>query len=232
MFEVALSRRMCCSRVCSARRYAGVPSASLDTPTRRPGILRCRESTQAMKPACGPPKNSGTPKRWAEPTAMSAPREPGEVTSTWASRSAATVTSAPASFAAEIRPLRSRIRPVDPGLETTTPTSGVSPAAAAKSAAVASLKSTTLTGMSAASARASVTVMDCWWREESSSTTPPCLAALVLPRAMSCTASATAVASSSRDAPAIGRPVRSCTMVWKFSRASRRPWEISGWYGV
>ena len=45
-------------------------------------------------------------------------------------------------------------------------------------------------------------------------------------------ASAAAVASSSSDAPAQGSPVRSATMVWKFSSASSRPWEISGWYGV
>ena len=51
-------------------------------------------------------------------------------------------------------------------------------------------------------------------------------------RRTSVIASAAAVASSSTDAPATGRPVRSSTMVWKFSRASRRPWEISGWYGV
>ncbi|MNN77194.1 hypothetical protein D3C81_1936380 [compost metagenome] len=42
-------------------------------------------------------------------------------------------------------------------------------------------------------------------------------------------ASAAAVASSSREALAISMPVRSLTRVWKFSRASRRPWEISGW---
>ena len=42
MLEVALSRRMCCSRVCSARRYAGRPSASTETPTRRPGRCRSR----------------------------------------------------------------------------------------------------------------------------------------------------------------------------------------------
>ena len=55
MLEVALSRRMCCSRVCRARRYAGRPSASTETPTSRPG--RCRSSPAAtdMKPACGPP---------------------------------------------------------------------------------------------------------------------------------------------------------------------------------
>lgn len=45
-------------------------------------------------------------------------------------------------------------------------------------------------------------------------------------------ASAAAVPSSRREAPEVGRPVRSATMVWKLSNASRRPCEISGWYGV
>ena len=45
-------------------------------------------------------------------------------------------------------------------------------------------------------------------------------------------ASAAAVASSSMDALATGRAVRSSTIVWKFSSASSRPWLISGWYGV
>ena len=49
---------------------------------------------------------------------------------------------------------------------------------------------------------------------------------------MSVTASATAVLSSSREALAVSRPVRSDTMVWKFRSASSRPWLISGWYGV
>ena len=40
------------------------------------------------------------------------------------------------------------------------------------------------------------------------------------------------MASSSNDAFAISIAVRSVTMVWKFRSASRRPWEISGWYGV
>ncbi|MNG11134.1 hypothetical protein D3C84_946470 [compost metagenome] len=45
-------------------------------------------------------------------------------------------------------------------------------------------------------------------------------------------ASAAAVASSSNEALAISMPVRSLIRVWKFSSASSRPWEISGWYGV
>ena len=45
-------------------------------------------------------------------------------------------------------------------------------------------------------------------------------------------ASAAAVASSSREAFATSMPVRSSTIVWKFSNASRRPCATSAWYGV
>ncbi len=77
MFDVAFSRRMCCSRVCSARRSAGRPAVSVLTPTMRPGRARAALSWAAMNAACGPPKPIGTPKRCAEPTAMSAPSWPG-----------------------------------------------------------------------------------------------------------------------------------------------------------
>ena len=53
---------------------------------------------------------------------------------------------------------------------------------------------------------------------------------LLLPaRCISVIASAAAVPSSSIDALDTSRPVRSQTMVWKLSRASSRPWLISGW---
>ena len=55
---------------------------------------------------------------------------------------------------------------------------------------------------------------------------------VLIVRRASVIASATAVASSSRLAPAVGSPVRSATTVWKLSSASSRPWLISGWYGV
>ena len=51
-------------------------------------------------------------------------------------------------------------------------------------------------------------------------------------RAASAIASAAAVGSSSIDAFAMARPVRSPIIVWKLISASRRPCEISGWYGV
>ncbi|MNL18250.1 hypothetical protein D3C87_1393880 [compost metagenome] len=44
MLDVAFSRRMCCSRVCIARRRAGLPKRSTETPTRRPGMSRLNAS--------------------------------------------------------------------------------------------------------------------------------------------------------------------------------------------
>ncbi len=55
MLLVAFSRRMCCSRVCSARRNAVWPWQSRETPTRRPGILRVNSLRVAKNAACGPP---------------------------------------------------------------------------------------------------------------------------------------------------------------------------------
>src|SRR5213594_3854881 len=52
---VAFSRRMCCSRVCSAIRSAGRPAASWDTPMMRPGRWRLYSSRVAKNAACGPP---------------------------------------------------------------------------------------------------------------------------------------------------------------------------------
>ena len=49
------------------------------------------------------------------------------------------------------------------------------------------------------------------------------------PARTSVIASAAAVASSSIEAPATSRPVRSATIVWKLISASSRPWLISGW---
>src|SRR5699024_4889129 len=57
-------------------------------------------------------------------------------------------------------------------------------------------------------------------------------ACLRLTRLTNVIASAAAVLSSSSEEFAVGKPVRSAIMVWKFNKASRRPWEISGWYGV
>ena len=79
-------------------------------------------------------------------------------------------------------------------------------------------------------ARVCVTAMLCGMTFASTRSTAS-LGAL-LTRRISVIASATAVASSSNDEPAVASPVRSVTTVWKLSSASRRPWLISGWYGV
>jgi hypothetical protein len=51
----------------------------------------------------------------------------------------------------------------------------------------------------------------------------------LLARRIRVMASAAAVLSSSSEALAICRPVRSMMTVWKLIKASSRPWEISGW---
>ncbi len=82
--------------------------------------------------------------------------------------------------------------------------------------------------MPSGAARVASTASACGRQRESARNTLPVRAA----RRARVIASAAAVASSSREAPATASPVRSSTMVWKFSSASSRPWEISGWYGV
>ena len=120
---VAFSRRMCCSRVWSANRRAGRPAVSVLTPTSRPGSVRAYDSLAARNAACGPPKPIGTPKRWALPTAISKPSEPGVVSSVLASAST-THTLAPPRTLAAVTMARtvesSATRPLDDGRETTT----------------------------------------------------------------------------------------------------------------
>ena len=99
ILEVAFSRRICCSRVCSAKRKAVLPCASTDTPTKRPGMVRLSASLVAIKPACGPPKPNGTPKRCELPTAISAPHSPGAFKTAKANKSVATATIAPCAWA-------------------------------------------------------------------------------------------------------------------------------------
>ena len=57
IFEVALSLRMCCSRVCMAMRSARPlrSFASTVSPMMRPGMRRAYFSDVAMYAACGPP---------------------------------------------------------------------------------------------------------------------------------------------------------------------------------
>src|SRR5450756_1750429 len=77
MFDVALSRRMCCSRVASVRQKPGLPSASVVRPARRPGIWRFPASRHARNPTSGPPNEGARPNEAASPQAMSISEAPG-----------------------------------------------------------------------------------------------------------------------------------------------------------
>ena len=108
---VALSRRMCCSRVWRVRRRAGLPAASFETPTRRPGRRRLCSSRVAKNAACGPPNPGATPKRWLDPMTTSAPHSPGGLRSVRASKSVATIASAPDAWVRVTIFSRSQIEP-------------------------------------------------------------------------------------------------------------------------
>ena len=202
MLLVALSRRMCCSRVCSASRNAGLPALSRDSPTSLPGMIRLNASPQARKPACGPPKPSGTPKRCAEPTAMSAPCSPALLPRTAASGSVARIDVMPAARAAAKVAVRSRTRPVVDGFCSSSPK--------AVASACSASTSTSTTSISSACARVRTTSMVC------GCTSCPTRKRRRCPRdcekAMYI-ASAAAVPSSSSDALETASPVRSAMSV-------------------
>mmetsp|Transcript_47057 Transcript_47057/g.145643 ORF Transcript_47057/g.145643 Transcript_47057/m.145643 type:complete len:292 (+) Transcript_47057:867-1742(+) len=124
-FDVALSRRMCCSRVCSVSLYAGFPRRSMDSPMMRPGILRTCFLLVAKKAADGPPNHMGTPNRCIEPTTTSAPNSLGGLATTSASGSAATTRCAPFLCSDCPSPVKSCSRPVVSGYCTSAPQSFV-----------------------------------------------------------------------------------------------------------
>ena len=99
MFEVAFSRRMCCSRVWSVSTNPRLPSMSLVSPAIRPGIRRISASVAAKNPNDGPPKSRRLPSVWPSPTAMSTPHSPGVFSSASGSGSHAQIVSAPACLA-------------------------------------------------------------------------------------------------------------------------------------
>ena len=92
---MALSLRICCSRVWSAIRSALFPLLSTETPIIRPGIFRLKSSFAATNAACGPPKPIGTPNLCELPTAISAPISPGVGIRARAIKSVATAIRAP-----------------------------------------------------------------------------------------------------------------------------------------
>ncbi len=77
MFEVARSRRMCCSRVCKVRTKPRRPSLSTVSATSRPGSRRRCSFFAAKNPSAGPPKLAGVPIDWPSAIATSAPYSPG-----------------------------------------------------------------------------------------------------------------------------------------------------------
>ena len=122
-----VARRLLAADVLLAglQREAERGAARRRRPTRRrAGRAACARSASrvARNAAWGPPKPSGTPKRCAEPTTTSAPISPGGVSSTRASRSAATATSAPAAWTRSRDTARpSRTAPDEPGYWSSTP---------------------------------------------------------------------------------------------------------------
>ena len=223
MFDVAFSRRMCCSRVCRASRSAGRPAVSVLTPTMRPGIARAADSRAVRKAACGPPNPIGTPKRCAEPIAMSAPSSPGGVARTHANGSVATTASPPTSWTRAIASVQSMTAPVDVGNENSAPNNP----APTRSSNCAASPTTRSIPIGSAHVRNTARVWGC-----TSACTKNDGDALFDSRRAIVIASAAAVPSSSSDALATSSPVSSVTTVWKLRIASRRPWLISGWYGV
>ena len=194
---------MCCSRVCRASRRASRPSASLDTPTKRPGIWRRWASVVAKKAAWGPPKPRGTPKRWALPTAMSTPSSATGRINTWARGSTQAITSTPAALARAITAAGSGQPPLAPGSCSNNPKLASLNCIASGSPCSSSMPSGSARVWSTARVWGKRSACTWKWRAP--------LAPLALrARAM---ASAAAVASSSREALAIGRPVSSVISV-------------------
>jgi len=131
---------------------------------------------------------------------------------------------APAAWAASIAGRGSATAPDAAGYCSSTPNSSPAGWAAMSSGVTGPVTSS----MPSGSARVASTARVCGRQPASARNTLPRPAA----RRARVMASAAAVASSSMDAPETGSPARSAVMVWKLSSASRRPWEISGWYGV
>ena len=184
---------------------------------RRPGILRFSASAQAMNPACGPPKPIGTPKRCDEPMQMSAPNSPGAFRTVSASKSAATIVTAPAALALAKNSAKSSMRPRVSGYCTNT-ANNPSHAAGAKVC-----QSPVITSMPNGSARVTTTSIVCGWQRSETKIALP----FGLPARAKLIASAAAVPSSSSEALETSSPVRSVIIVWKFSKASNRPCAIS-----
>ena len=199
----------CAARASAAKGEARAgPARPCETPTSRPGIRRLCASRVARKPACGPPKPSGTPKRCAEPTAMSAPNSPGGRSSVSASKSAATIDQR----AGRVRLLRRSAR-------SRAPRRSYRDTAAARRRAFSPRQIerrfvADSPRSPSGSARVCTTCDRLRMAAARDEDAFAASASLQIACAM-CIASAAAVASSSSEAFAMSSPVRSVIIVWK-----------------
>ena len=170
------------------------------TPMMRPATERLCSSRVAKKAACGPPKPIGMPKRCDEPSAMSAPISPGDLSRTSAIRSEATAVTPPRDLTAAIGPERSVISPASLGYWKRAPKTSSSPASCGVPKTSSKPKNPE---------RVFSTSMLCGSRRHRrrSDWTSTCSRA-----APWSWPSAAAVASSSSEALASSRPVRSITI--------------------
>ena len=143
--------------------------------------------------------------------------------STQASGSVATTASPPTSCTRAIASVQSVTAPVDVGSENSAPNIP-SPTRSSNRAVSPTTRSIPI---GSARVRSTASVCGC-----TSACTKKLEDALFDSRRAIVIASAAAVPSSSSDAFATSSPVSSVTTVWKLRIASRRPWLISGWYGV
>ncbi len=227
MFDVALSRRMCCSRVWSAMRNAGAPRRSFETPMIRPGKLRLYWSRAAKNAACGPPYPMGTPNRCELPTATSAPMAPGDFNKASAMGSVATTVAIERDRSAEISSSTSSTVPSASGTWSMAPKTPSHSSSHTRRGAT-----TTSTPMYCARVRTTSSVCGHTLSSTKYFAAPARSTSFGREANSIAIASAAAVPSSSSDAFATSMPVRSQTRVWKFNNASRRPCAISAWYGV
>ena len=171
----------------------------------------------------------GTPKRCVLPTTTSAPIIPGLFMSNKAIKSEANTERTSCSAMEDINSVISSASPLASGYWTKHPyTPPVS-----RTTSMSRRGNTTMS-MSRCAARVRKTLNVCGNTSWSTKNLvrPSFTWALGLAAKSMAMASAALVPSSKRDALATSIPVRSNTMVWKLSNASRRPWAISAWYGV
>ena len=222
MLLVAFSRRMCCSRVCRVRRMAGLPCASGDTPTRRPGqnallrVARGHKGRMRAAVAHGHAKALAVALPPRRP-----PTRPGD-----AAGSAPAGRSPPPP--AHRRRGRASAKDSQVGINAAVGVGVLDQHAKDHRPARPCASRPRQRVCPVASARVRTTSIVCGCTE---SATKKVLARLLAfcARLQTVIASAAAVASSSIDALAMSMPVSSMTMVWKLSSASRRPWAISAW---